>query len=119
MSERRFYLSEDHLKLLQRARVGWNEAEFGAPEIDPERPYGNSDVLDDVVEILCGENIAKQVRKESEWSSDYHPLHTLALAVHHETEIALQIVLSTRSFEPGWYATDDYGSTWVRVGENE
>ena len=32
--------------------VGWQDCEYGAPEIDPKRPYGNSDVEGDIAEIL-------------------------------------------------------------------
>jgi len=39
----RFELTEQHLKLIRRMTVRYNDyCEFGAPEIDPKRPYGNS-----------------------------------------------------------------------------
>lgn len=41
-----------HLALLRRACWDWNECEYGAPSMDPKRPYGNSDVEDDLAEIL-------------------------------------------------------------------
>ena len=52
---KKFTLTENHIKLLCRAYVGWNGAEFGAPSIDPKRPYGNSDVLHDMGDILSVE----------------------------------------------------------------
>ncbi len=30
----------------------WDNAEFGAPAVDPKRPYGNSDVIGDIASIL-------------------------------------------------------------------
>jgi hypothetical protein len=42
----------DHLTLLRRSCWDWNECEFGAASMDPKRPYGNSDVLDDLEELL-------------------------------------------------------------------
>ena len=45
-----FTVTETHLLLLQRMQVGWCGDEFGAPEINPKRPYGNSSVLTDMVE---------------------------------------------------------------------
>ncbi len=49
---RNFTITDDHLKLLRRMHVGWQDCEYGAPEIDPKRPYGNSAVEDDICEIL-------------------------------------------------------------------
>src|SRR5215510_593730 len=47
----RFTVTDDHLRLLRRAYVFWDETEFGAPGINAKRPYGNSDVYGDIVEI--------------------------------------------------------------------
>ena len=35
-------LTRDHIKLLQNAEWRWYNAEFGAPGIDPKRPFGFS-----------------------------------------------------------------------------
>lgn len=35
-------LTMDHIKLLQKAEWRWNNCEFGAPMIDPKRPFGFS-----------------------------------------------------------------------------
>ena len=32
--------------------VDWNDCEYGAPTIDPKRPYGNSDVEHEIIAIL-------------------------------------------------------------------
>lgn len=47
-----FELKKEHLLLLQETYMSWNYAEHGAPTIDPKRPYGNSSVYDDMMEIL-------------------------------------------------------------------
>ena len=47
-----FTVTDEHLKLLRGAYVGWDDCEFGAPAIDCKRPYGNSDVIADIAEIL-------------------------------------------------------------------
>jgi Resolvase, N terminal domain len=49
---RHFAITDEHLRLLRRACVMWFDAEFGAPAIDPKRPYGNSIVYADMAEIL-------------------------------------------------------------------
>lgn len=91
-----FVLTENHITLLRRAYVGWQNCETGAPEIDPKRPYGNSSVAIDVLEILgikpvcpdCGYSDAQEEE---------------GMKIHMETETALQIILETGSFVPGRY----------------
>ncbi len=105
-----FNLTEQHIKLLRRAYVHWHRAEAGAPTIDPKRPYGNSNVEEDVAEILG-------LPYDSEDDNNTDKL----LQLHQETETALQIVLCTGSFEPGMYVMQDYRRTlsWVKVeGDN-
>jgi hypothetical protein len=45
-------ITEDHVKLVSRLNLQWQNCEYGAPEVDPKRPYGNSDVENDIREIL-------------------------------------------------------------------
>lgn len=100
-----FTVTEQHLALLRRAYVTWEYIEFGAPAIDGKRPYGNSDVLGDIAEIL-GEGPARdysddEVQDERErWLEDNE--ERLA-KIHGEVGIVLQIVLATGRFEPGDY----------------
>jgi hypothetical protein len=49
-----FTVTEDHLKLLRHAWVdAWNEGEgYGAPSINPKKPYGSSNVEVDIARIL-------------------------------------------------------------------
>lgn len=66
-----------HIKLLQRMNVRWGTIEFGAPEIDGKRPYGNSSVVQDIREITEMEGAKR------EW----------CVQVHREMEAVLQIFL--------------------------
>ena len=52
MSKEIFTVTEDHLKLIKNFCVGWQDCDFGAPEIDPKHPYGNSSVCSDIANIL-------------------------------------------------------------------
>ncbi len=61
--------------------VGWSPCEFGAPEIDPKRPYGNSYVVGDIHEILTG---VSEYEVSDELSTQYEKLHK-------ETETALKL----------------------------
>jgi len=96
----KFTLTKTHLKLLRRFEVGWQDCEFGAPEIDPKRPYGNSDVEEDMREIL-----PELPLNDEECCS-----------LHKETQNALQIVLRTGKFKAGDYEREEYG-VWELVNK--
>lgn len=102
---KRFTVTDEHLKLLRRANVRWEDCEFGAPAIDCKRPYGNSDVVGDIIEILgwpfAGED-----------QTDDNAFTTKARAIHAETETVLQIALSVGYFKAGMYIADDYRDNW-------
>jgi hypothetical protein len=106
-----FTVTEDHLKLLRRAGVGWDDCEFGAPAIDCKRPYGNSDVIGDIAEIFGAETDA-----DGEIPPEVEEAYT---RLHAETAIALQIALATGEFRAGRYARSKYGIEWRRVSDGD
>jgi hypothetical protein len=97
---KRFTVTDEHLRLLRRAYISWDETEFSAPGINPKRPYGNSNVFADIAEILGV--------PDSEWVDADQELIPDAewrfLRLHVETAIALQIGLATGEFRAGRYA---------------
>ncbi len=104
-----FVLTDTHIKLLRAANVSWGDCEYGAPAIDPKKPYGNGDVINDIAKI-----IGLPVTKSDD--GEHHPVIAEALKrLHRETEIAFVIVLATGSFEPGTYQADDYSRNWRKV----
>lgn len=103
---RKFRLTGKHIKLLKSAYVGWNDCEYGAPCVEPKRPYGNSDVLRDVYRIVYG-----QTWDDSKPMSDQ--LEAELDLLHLETKTALQIVLQLRTFKPGTFVFGDNGK-WKR-----
>lgn len=100
----KFTIKKEHILLCQRMWVEWNDDGFGAPTIDQKRPYGNSDVLHDIVlildPILKKENFfsTKQLRQLEDGDYDLDQMlsekqiHYLE-KLHHETQIVLQIIL--------------------------
>jgi hypothetical protein len=102
-----FSLTDKHIALLRHAYVGWDCTESGAPCIDPKRPYGNGDVEDDVIRLLFGD-LPEDARDA---------LRDYARQLHEDTEIALQIVLTTGAFKPGKYQKGDAYKhlSWVEV----
>jgi hypothetical protein len=97
VSEQTFELTPELVKLLRASVVDdqFMGYEYGAAAINPKRPYGNSSVLRGVAEILGLPT-----------NEDGDPLGeawTRAHLLHQQTPLALQVVLSTGSFEPGLY----------------
>ena len=115
MEHEYFTLTEEHIKLLSNAYVSWDDCEFGAPEIDPKRPYGNSDVLNDIAKIIGAEQKMCPHCGEALDELDEEKFNKL----HKETEIALQIILYTKSFIPGKYVKKGYGKDWELVTEEK
>ena len=107
MKKEEFKITDSHLKLLKNMYVSWSEVEFGAPEIDPKRPYGNSDVINQILEIL---GIPYDDEEGNEALEDF------AVKIHKDMEIVLQICLALQSFETGTYIKEDeYGDrSWKK-----
>lgn len=108
----KFTVTDQHIKLIRKMFVQWQDIETGAPEIDPKRPYGNSDIEADVYEILSGRDPYDEFEDglPDELRGGYFD-------IHRGTEHALQIILATGKFEAGDYiTTKPYDSTsWVKV----
>lgn len=104
-----FTVTDDHLKLLRRAYVSWDDCEFGAPEIDCKRPYGNSDVIGDLAEIF-----GIETDDEGDVPDD---VRENLVRTHAETAVVLQIALATGEFRTGRYVCDKYSANWHLASE--
>lgn len=141
MKYTRFVLRKEHIKLLSNTYVSWNDCEFGAPAIDCKRPYGNSGdlVFHDMIRIIGVKKL--RLKGESHYNSKGHyefkllgkkfilksddgydfdlesqdVLCNQLDSLHKETETALQIVLATKSFNPGTYEVEEYSYDWKLV----
>jgi hypothetical protein len=109
VERQKFTLTEDHVKLARQMYVRWQDCETGAPEIDPKRPYGNSDVPGDIHEILTGEMVDNDEVVLNRGQKDSY------LELHAEMETALQVILAAGTFEPGHFEADAYTARWERV----
>lgn len=112
-----FEVTEEHMKLLDRMYISYDDwTEFGAPEVDPKRPYGNSDVYDDIAEIL-GIEVAEDQWGDREFTDaqvDYMNKR------HKEMETVLQILVRNArdGIRRGTYSTTDHLSVdWSRLGD--
>lgn len=94
-----FTLTADHLKLVRAMYFNYDpDTEHGAPEVNPKRPYGNSDVYDDMRDILG----VKSLRKSQ--------LDIL----HKETATVLQLMVQNCELPLGEYVQNRH-SKWDKV----
>lgn len=97
-------LREEHIKLLNRLYFRWeNNSYEGNIASSSERPYGNSDIFDDIVEIL---GLYPDMNPET-YDEIYEEEYDSMMKWHKEMGMALRIVLSTKSFVPGLYVSND------------
>ena len=98
-----FTVTEDHLKLLRHAYVDWDEGEgYGAPGINPKKPYGESYVERSIAQILDApdEDWIYEGGERAYLTDEAAERFT---RLHVETIVALQIVLATGEFRLGRY----------------
>lgn len=93
-----FTITENHIKLLKRMYVDWDDCEYGAPCINPKRPYGNSDVQTDIKEITGLKGMKAEI-------------------IHKEMQIVLQIICTIGKIETGLYTrNNEYDiHSWEKV----
>ena len=114
MSKKKFFtVTDNHIKLAKMAKVSWDECEFGAPGIDPKRPYGESGVLLSIAEII-GLKLFINSDEEKQMSKEQVEL---CQQLHCEMETVLQILLSNCHLEAGKYEAEEYSSIWVASQE--
>lgn len=103
-----FTVTGEHLKLAKQMNVGWQDCKYGAPEIDPKRPYGNGNVALGIAEIL-----GWKVGDEDELTEEQE---RRAREIHKQMATVLQIGLQVGEFRDGLYKNTNrnapYGLTW-------
>ena len=109
---KRFNLRRGHIELAKRLNIGWDAGCYeGAPVVDEKRPYGDSAVLENIAEILGLDFIEHD---EEKYLSD--ETKKICRRWHKEMQTALEVILSTQSFEPGIYEKPQYGyNNWEQV----
>jgi len=126
----KFMLTEAHLQLIRNMHFEMNDhVEFGAPCIDPKRPYGNSDVLYDIAMLI--ENINDPGDWACEWCKecDVYEMCDEAAAyyqrLHEETLTVFQIIQDAVIIPMGAYMRSagkhgwDKGPWHYLEGEND
>ena len=95
-------LNEHHLALLKNLYFhSNNNCEFGAFEVDGKRPYGNSDVIDDIREITGLPNSADTLSKL------HFSLHAVVSCIANHPDKAPQDLIGTDLTEYGLIDKDN------------
>jgi hypothetical protein len=117
-----FTVTDQHLRLLKAASVKPSSeidgSMFGAPTIDPRRPYGDRDVYRSMIRILDYKMPPNGSQKWDVETDEIPDATENALdQLHSEIEIVLKICLNRQSFETGQFYWPEPGEDWVKVGE--
>lgn len=101
-----FTLREEHIKLIGRLNYKvCADTEYDdpfIPGIDRKRPFGNSGAVYDVLQILGYEPDEEGRFREEDTS--------MAESLLVELPLALEVVVTNRTFQPGVYGVDRYGT---------
>lgn len=116
---RTFTLTKDHITLVRALYIETNdEYAYGpVPMANPKRPFGDSDITLDIVELISG-HPPEVIRDPDEWIgydsegeikkavlADGRVIRRAEIdALRSDLATALQIILVTGSFVPGDYA---------------
>ena len=102
----RLVVTDEHIKLVRSMRFRWDGCEFGAVAVDSKRPYGNSDVLGDIAEMV---GVAPRDEDADEWPDG---VEDWLRALHAGACIALEIAAHTGALQPGAYVRDARTYRW-------
>lgn len=111
---RKFTLTANHVALLRRAYVSWCPIEYGAPTIEPKRPFGSSGSAN-IERDICATLGWEMAGDDGDGPCYSSKQREAARTTYQELETALQVVLCTGSFTPGTYRESrQYDSrSWV------
>ena len=126
----KFTITENHLKLMKHLVVEWDDCEFGAPCIDCKRPYGNSDVIDDMAEIIGIKKNKSTIDYDNEEEEEYgniedyfseaewkDEVYDKMDVLHKEMQIVLQIIFVLGKIEAGDYVKEDEYQSWKKLNK--
>ncbi len=110
-----FDVTEEHLKLVKRCNIDWmflgQDPSIGNFYQDTKRPYGNSDFLMDIVEILGIEpEHFDEKDPDEKWLSKDQEYYCFCRNI--DMKVVMQILCSNLSIRAGRYERKPYTRTW-------
>ena len=110
-----FEITAQHLMLIKKMHIHYDwYTEYGAPTVDPKRPYGNSYVEKDILSIL---GLKGDIEEDDGSRSCSEELADELYRLHAETTVALQICLQFAEFAEGKYVCEPYRYVWKKKSE--
>ena len=111
-----FTVTENHLKLIKRANIQFVFKEEGPYYSyfyqDGKRPYGNSDFVGDIAEIIGVEPDCQGKDEDEKWFSD--ELELTLIKHHVDLKIVMAILCANCSIQPGTYTRESvYSDEWT------
>lgn len=129
MEQEYYRLTEEQVLLIRELHFYQDDGSMlgyeGGPAVDSKRPFGNSNVEGDVLEIVDPrpyEEIWNEYDDEDEEASDefYDKQKEVYDRLYPTLGKAMQVVVAAGSFEPGIYSCNRYCRNFERVtDENE
>ena len=122
-----YHLTEEQVKLVRELHFCWaGGAEIGydgAPCVGSKRPFGNSDVAYDILEIV-DRDAAMKLQESLEDGSDGDPdlneyMHQTYEKLYGTLAHALQVIVASGSFEPGIYRCNRYCRNYELVTDEK
>jgi hypothetical protein len=103
-----FEVKENHLKLLKKVHIDWcfhkDSSHDGHFYQNIKRPYGNSDWIGDIADIL------KVPRDDEQWFTK--ETETQLIKWHIDMKIVMQILTYNQGIKIGKYRKSSYGIDW-------
>jgi hypothetical protein len=107
-----FEIRRNHIRLLKEVYIDWCNTEFGAPSIDPKRPFGNSYVYGDIGRILGIKGDIDDGYSNGGYSDEQEREMG---EIYRDLQFVLQIAIATGSFKIGKYRAKLYTTGWKEI----
>lgn len=117
MSKKTFTVKQKHLKLLQHLVITSYD-EYGTPSVDGKRPFGNSDIDRDMLEILGVVDKERWYELDDKQRSMLREVCELD-KLFKELRVCLQILTVNLCISEGLYEASEYDYDWKKAVKND
>lgn len=119
LNHRFFRLRKEHVGMMKSLIIDPESLSLIGDNIDDKSPFSKGgSLLNDLGYILVGKELSdKEKEKKNELGEKYLTRDNPdeLLAIFNELPLAIEVVFSSLSFEPGLYRTRHYYSEWTKI----